>query len=289
MKCFNEQFKKLLALYPNDKSCADALLFLEQDASTPQPSSGEWDKKRVRDFVNGLRYFIKRRNPYFGYLLDNVKIIVVNPKSKTFKTMAVDDKGNLYMNPVFVSKMFGGQISSKYDQNTIDSLKDQDTEYEALKPGEKMIFGVIAHELMHIFKNHIARMGDKTKMVNVGGGPITLWNIATDIEINDELIYKWGYYLPENGIITNPDGSIKLNGKSYDCRNLSPERIYKMLEADIPDAPPDKGGNPPPKPIEVGDIVYDKKQRKYGEVISISKSGEVKIGELTKEEAKSRV
>lgn len=285
MRNFNEQFKQLLALYPEDAQCRNALLFIEQGPPSPDPNV--WDANRVKRFVAGIRQLVRRRNPYFGYLLDNVKIIVVNPNSKNFRTMAVDGKGNLYINPTFAGNLISEKEKPFYDQATIDaniaSNPEYDAEYNAMKPGEKVFIGIIAHELMHIYKNHVERMGDKRKMISIGGSPATLWNIATDIEINDELVYKWGYHLIKNGIITEPDGSIEFNGKKYQCRGISPERIYRMLEADLP--PPK-----PPEPLKPGDIVYDKKSRKYGEIISIdSTTGEAKIGELTRDEAKARV
>lgn len=289
MRNFNEQFKQLLACYPEDEQCRNALLFIEQGAQ-PTPAPDVWDTDRVKKFVAGVRQLVRRRNPYFGYLLDNVKIVVVNPKSKRFKTMAVDGKGNLYINPTFAGELITGIEKPVFDQATIDdniaSNPEYDAEYNAMKPGEKVFIGIIAHELMHIFKNHVERMGDKRKMISIGGDPVTLWNIATDIEINDELMYRWGYHLIKNGIITEPDGSIDFNGKKYQCRGLSPERIYRMLEADLPPPQPP----PPPEPLKAGDIVYDKKTRKYGEIVSIdSATGEAKIGELTREEAKARV
>lgn len=304
MKCFNEQFKQLLSLYPNDQDCIRAKRFIEQsdNLSSAQPAvssapnspptqpakSDVWDTDRVKKFVAGLRFQVKKRNPYFGFLLDSVKIIVVNPDSKNFRTMAVDGKGNLYINPKFAGSLISGTEQAVFDQNTIDIVKSKqdpnivsEVDYDSLKPGEKVFMGIIAHELMHIYKNHVERMGDRKKLIELGPGNVcTLWNIAADIEINDELLYTWGYHLVKNGIITNPKGEFEMNGKTYQCRGLSPERIYRMLLADIPP--------PAPPEIKVGSIVYDKASKKYGEVISINKKGEAKIGELTKAEAKKR-
>lgn len=299
MKYFNDQFKQLLSLYPNDANCVKALRFIEQvdslnTAQTPQSGAPAvnydvWDEERVKKFIKGLRFQVKKRNPYFGFLLENVNIIVVDPKSKDFRTMAVDGSGNLYINPLFAGNLVSGVEKSIWDQATVDKVKAQkdpnDTsgvDYDSLSPGEKVFMGIIAHEIMHIYKNHVDRMGDRTKLIELGPGNVcTLWNIATDIEINDELLYKWGYSLIKNGIITNEKGEFEQNGKTYQCRGLSPERIYRMLLADLP----------PPQPltINVGDIVYDTASKKYGEVISIDSKGVAKIGELTREEAKKRV
>lgn len=302
MKLFNEQFKQLLSCYPHDSNCKSALALLEQDSSTSTPSvsaqstapSDDWDAERVRKLIKGLRFRVRSRNAYFGHLLDKVNIVVVNPKSKTFRTMAVDGKGNLYINPLFVTKLITGLEPSVHNQAAIDANIAKDAHganaYNSLPEGEKVFLGIIAHELMHIFKDHIARMGHRTRMISIGGSKGTLWNIATDIEINDELIYKWGYYLIKNGIITEPDGSIEFNGKKYECRGKSPERIYRMLADDIKEDPnSDQSNNDDPRDINVGDIIFDKKTGKYGEVTTIDANGVAKIGELTKEEAKARV
>jgi hypothetical protein len=288
MKNFNEQFKQLLSLYPSDSSCVRALNLIETVVAPAQPDPDDvWDEDRVRRFIKGLKQVVKKRNAYFGYLLEQIKIIVVNPKSKTFKTMAVDKNNNLYINPEFASELIEGIEPPAYDEKTVETIEtrnkadNNDDVYNTLPTGEKMFLGIIAHELMHIFKNHVARMGDRRKMVKFGSTTCTLWNIATDIEINDELLYRWGYYLTANGIITNPDGTYEMNKKLYQCRNITPERIYAMLDADIAPAAPET--------INVGDIVYDKVQNKYGEVVSISPDGKVKLGELTREEAKARV
>jgi hypothetical protein len=293
MKVFNDRFKQLLSVYASDAACNDALIYIEQ--STPPPAQQPWDRARVIKFIAGLRFTVKKRNAYFGYLLDKVNIVVVNPDSKTFRTMAVDGKNNLYINPEFAVKLITGVEQAAYDQDTIDrNLQDNkhnEDVYNTLPDGEKVFLGIIAHELMHIFKDHVARMGDRTAIVKIGEQKCTLWNIATDIEINDELIYKWGYYIIKNGIITKPDGTFEMSGKTYACRGKTPERIYRELLADIPPADPndqDSDDGDSDDTIAVGDIVYDKATGKYGEVVSIDNKGNVKIGELTKEEAKAR-
>jgi hypothetical protein len=121
--------------------------------------------------------------------------------------------------------------------------------------------------------------------------PISLWNIATDAEINDELMYKWGYSLIKNGIITTTDGRLEINGQAFSVRGKTPERIYREIESSFPKDEDSQGGAPPPAPpLEPGDIVYDEASGKYGEIVAIDpKTGDATIAEITKEEAKSRV
>lgn len=284
MKYFNEQFKQLVQRYPN--------LRVEQTNEVPAENN-KWTPERIKKFIAGLRFTVRKRNAYFGYLLDKVSIQITDPNSKNNPTMSVDGFGNLFINPEFASSLFTGAEPSMYDQDTIDANIQNDPEkediYYTLPDGEKTFLGIIAHELMHIFKDHIERWGDRRKMLKTSSGQvISLWNIATDLEINDELLYKWGYYMIKNGIVTTPDGEYTMNGNTYKVRGKSPERIYNELDRDLPASDDSDGGSGPPKPFEPGDIIYDKKTKKWGEIVSISNDGDVKVGELTKEEAFAR-
>jgi hypothetical protein len=222
-----------------------------------------------------------------------VPIIVTSPDDTYVDTMCVDAKGNLYINPRFASGLLKAkEVPARYGNYKYE----EDDPYTQATDGEKQFLGVIAHELMHIFKDHMAR-GDRFPQIVNMGEPVWLWNIATDIEINDELMYKWGYYLPSMGIITKPDGTYEItvgpNPKKdkivLPVRNRSPERIHKMLLDSIPEGPPPPpgGGSGQPKPLGPGDIVYDKKTGKYGEIVSV-KNGKAKIVEITEQEAKER-
>lgn len=296
MRLFNEKFKELLKLYPNDEGCKKALIFLEQGSPS---TSSTWTPEKVKKFINGLRFTVRKRNPYFGHLLDKVPIIVVDPKDKRIQTMAVDKDHNLYINPVFTQQILSGTIESMFDEDTVGANKEEEVEegsYYTLPEGEKAFLGIIAHELMHIFKDHVARMTERyRRMVNLGGRPVSLWNIATDAEINDELIYKWGYSLIKGGILTSSDGVLEMNGQKFSVRGKTPERIYREIENTLPENEEPTDGDsadppPPLPPLEPGDIVYDKKTGKYGEIVSIDPStGAASIAEISREEAKSRV
>lgn len=285
MRLFNEQFKKILSQYPNDVGAKKALIFLENKPSSQVDTT--WPPERVKRFIEGLRFTVRKRNPYFGYLLDKIPIVVVDPNDARIRTMAVDEHHNLYINPDFVHQILSGVISSFYDEPTVTGRKGddppEDGTYYALGDGEKAFLGIIAHELMHIFKDHVARMTKNyRRVINLGGQTVTLWNIATDAEINDELIYKWGYSLVEGGIIPKPDGVLDIFKGKIAVRGKTPERIYREMEALLP--PPE-----PKEPLKPGDIVYDPTTKKYGEIVTIDKAtGQAKIAELTKEEAKSR-
>jgi hypothetical protein len=286
MRLFNEQFKRIIKQFPNDVGCKRALVFLEQGNTEP---ASKWTPERVKKFVEGLRFTVRKRNPYFGYLLDKVPIIVVDPNDRNVRTMAVDQNHNLYINPVFTQSILSGAEGHRgvSDKDTAEANKGEEPEegtYYTLPEGEKAFLGIIAHELMHIFKDHVARMTKNYKrVITYYGQPVTLWNLATDAEINDELLYKWGYTLVEGGINSAPDGTLEFLGNTLTVRGKTPERIYREMESLLP--PP-----PPKEPLKPGDIVYDEKTKKYGEIVTIDeKTGQAKIAELTREEAKARV
>lgn len=290
MKCFNEKFREILKFYPNDKNCKLALRFLE---NTDTKSAEVWSEDRVRKFLAGLRFELKKRNPYFGYLIDKINIKIVDPNNQTFRTMAVDQDHNLYINPEFTRRMVSGAEEAIWDKDVQEANAADPTleDFNVLPVGSKLFLGIIAHELLHIFKDHVARGHDKRQIVNMWNQKVSLWNIATDIEINDELIYKWGYYMVKNGIITNPDGTYEFNGTMLPCRGKTPERIYRELLALLPPPSPEEGegdDEPPDEPIAVGDIVYDKKSNRYGEVVTIDSNGNAKIVELSEKEAKQK-
>lgn len=290
MKCFNEKFREILKFYPTDKNCKSALRFLE---NTDTKSVEVWSEDRVRKFLSGLRFELKKRNPYFGYLIDKINIKIVDPNNQTFRTMAVDQDHNLYINPEFTRRMVSGAEEAIWDKDVQEANAADPTleDFNVLPVGSKLFLGIIAHELLHIFKDHVARGHDKRQIVNMWNQKVSLWNIATDIEINDELLYKWGYYMVKNGIITNPDGTYEFNGTMLPCRGKTPERIYRELLALLPQLPPEEGeggDEPPDEPITVGDIVYDKKTNRYGEVVTIDSNGNAKIVELSEKEAKQK-
>lgn len=257
----------------------------------------EMTEKEVRQMIFAIKFIIKQRNPYLAGLLESVPIIIV-PPDHDIQTMAVDMNNNLYINPNFTRDLLSGAEKPAFDKNYPYEADDPYNQ-PAVTQGEKLFLGIIAHELLHIFKYHMARMGDKTVMMSNGA---SLWNLVTDMEINDELIYNWGYHLIKSGIITEPDGTYPLTIKDKQgnpqnvilkVRGRTPERLYNELINMLPPPEPGEGGpgqpsDGSPVPILPGDIVFDPNTGKYGEVVTINMDGTAKIGELTEQEAKSR-
>jgi len=291
MRLFNIQFKELLEQYKHDANCKSALMFMEAD--TPAVPTTKWTPAYVRKFLSGLRFEVKKRNEYFGHLLDRVSIEVVDPNSEQFKTMAVDGDHNLYINPEFVSRMVSG-LEESFSVAEVQEANKDDPElqsFNALTPGTKVFLSIIAHELMHIFKDHVARGARRRKTVKINGEKISLFNIAADLEINDELLYKWGYHMTKNGVYPEPDGTFLWNNTKVKTRGKSPERIYAELLALCPPSEDGDDGDDLDldKPIAPGDIIYNKKTKTYGEVVTVDGYGSCKIAEMTAAEAKAKL
>lgn len=251
----------------------------------------------MQDYVNTLRADIYKdpKTVYFGRILQNMNIIVindVNPREVNYEvdedgnwkdeyrhplglrifgmtrpTMAVDLAGNLYIGESFILK----EIYEKFPNN-----------YEAAD----VVKAVLLHESMHISEMTFYRQQDRHPRI---------WNIATDAFINYTLIQN-GYTLP-NGIVPDKNGILTVNVMlpsgaiqvQYSLAGKSAEMIYdeliKILDLSDPAEDDDDGDPPPPKPIERGDPVYNPANGEYGVVLDPNKP-ETRI--ITREEAMIR-
>ena len=252
----------------------------------------------MQDYVNGLRAQIYQdpRTVYYGRILQNMNIVVindVNPREVNYEkdangnyvdeyrhpigaqifgmdrpTMAVDIAGNLYIGENFILKEIYGKFS------------DEQVAAEVVK-------AVLLHESMHISELSFFRGEGRRGQI---------WNIATDAYINFYLV-KNGYKLPE-GIIPDADGNITLKLPTtppielkYSLLGKSAELIYyeivKLWEPEEPEEEESEGNGPPPppRPLQRGDPVYNTKTGEYGVVLD---PGAPSTRVITKEEAMLR-
>lgn len=110
---------------------------------------------------------------FFTHILMNMTLTEVTNETEC-PTMAVDARGNLYYNPAFMDKL------------SQDELK-----------------GVLVHEAMHIVQFSFLRNGTRDRQ---------LWNIATDLVINYELV-KNGFKLPKDVLLPDSQGNWMLKTK----------------------------------------------------------------------------
>lgn len=128
-------------------------------------------------------------NPFFAYLLLYLKLHESTPDK--IETMAVDKNANLYYNPQFVNDL------------TEEELK-----------------GVLCHEIMHVALEHLIRMRSETSR--------DMWNIATDIAINNMLVNN-NITLPKCGLIPK-NNSITLDKIRVDnIESKTAEDIYAEI------------------------------------------------------------
>ena len=151
--------------------------------------------------------------PDFGYTLNQM---YMSTDTKVTKTMAIDQSGNIYLNPEFVNKL-----------------------------SENQLMGVFCHEAYHMIWGTLFRKGNKNHH---------LWNVATDCKINLYLLQD-GLELPEEAYIPTLDGDIEIYGKKYNIATMSAEELYSRLYIDTngntkkpndPKPPTGPGGDPPP-------------------------------------------
>jgi hypothetical protein len=205
------KYYKLTNIYLQD-------ILLEADQPQTKAPAGEevYDAASYDDLEIRIGMGKKRLRvvaPFLNRLLGRLNIIVVPPDSNLCPTMAVDPKGNIYINPKFSKKL-------------------TDVEF----------YTILAHEAMHIangtfFRQKVRDMHD--------------WNIATDLIINWSLL-KDGFQIPpgfygtgdkndptgaefvNTGETTTPWGTIKVideNNQLMTCEDVYDQ--IKQLKDDL--------------------------------------------------------
>lgn len=133
---------------------------------------------------------VHSKNFYFGNILLGLKIC----PTYSVDTMAVDDMGNIYINPYFGLK----------------ELSEEETT------------GVLAHEAFHVANATFFRQHGRIHK---------LWNIATDYIMNRDLV-EGGFKLPSIGCIPENKGGRfiipKLN--NVDVTDMDAEQLYDVLK-----------------------------------------------------------
>ena len=197
----------------------------------PAPENqGHFSPQEVRDMAVYLRKVLYETNRYFWHVLKDMPILIVNPDDRQLPTMAVDQFRNLYINPRFATKILDGFI---------------DESGKIITHNNPFTF-VIAHEVYHVVNRTFERQHDRNIVLQAGDQKVTLWNIATDFEMNDELQWQWKLPPPKDGLLTNEQGIGEFMGKTYQIRGKSAERIYAEILKDLEANPNIKKGPPEP-------------------------------------------
>lgn len=141
---------------------------------------------------------LAENRPFWSYILMAMDI-EQSEDSKHCPTMGVNKYGALSWNKDFVKAL-------------------SDTELQA----------VLAHEAGHIFGLTFERQNNRIH---------DLWNVATDLIINDLLIQE-GFSLPKDVLLTDKDGNYKFKnkkGKEVTCkvRSSCAEDVYEFLKKHV--------------------------------------------------------
>ena len=136
---------------------------------------------------------LNKERPFFSYVLLNMNVEKTEPTEQV-PTMGVNQFGDLYWNEKFVG-----------------TLSDDELQ------------GVLAHEVMHMATLTFQREGSRDKM---------LWNMATDIVINNMLLEE-NFSLPKGCLLTK-GGVFELEDKDgknqkMDVSHSTAEEVYDWL------------------------------------------------------------
>ena len=230
--------------------------------------SEEGSGMTFQDLLGSAFITFAKQYPFFNELLLRMKVIPVKTQKQAeesggsgymvheLPTMAVDAKGNIYVNIDFST---------------------QELSY-------KEVVGVLCHEMMHISLHHLRRAGYRDR---------ELWNIATDLAINYTLV-KDGISLPAGGLIpdtngnyTFPDGKVSIN-----VDDKTSEEIYEELQKhkdngnDVSDQGGERGEGQD-GPFDIHDYDGELSKNAAGQGISTGKMSENDIQKVVQDAADS--
>ena len=238
---FKNLNESIFAVYKNK-----VLISEETSNQQEQNSPTMMDENLFKEFdfrLTRCKTILYRDYPWFGILLAKLKTVPTND----LPTMAVDDFGNIYMNPKFTLSM-----------------------------SEEETLGVLAHECLHIMTLSFFRQ--KTRDMNK-------WNIATDFVMNKDLI-EMNMQLPKGGLIPEKRGdsyfailkdpTTNATILEVDITDMSAEGLYDEIEKAIDKDnknkkkdPKQEGEDPKKKVYQVGDRVRSKVDGRDGTVKAV--------------------
>ena len=194
----------------------------------------------VESRVKRGRFKVSKRIPTVGIFLQYLKTIF----TWDVQTMAVDDKGNIYINPTFC-----------------DFLSDDE------------IMGVLVHEAMHVFTKTFWRQK---------GRDMRLWNVCTDYLMNYYIV-KDGMKLPSGGCIPDGNGDVYFkdsdnNTHVFNIIGKTAEWLYARAVKLYKTPPDGSGGSGKPnesdKPSKPGQSDKLDKSDKPGDPTTTGGSGD---------------
>lgn len=162
--------------------------------------------KICEERVKRSRLFLYVNAPYINAIFSKLNIVYT---TDGIDTMAVDNFGNIYINPKFGAK----ELTARE------------------------FLGVIVHETFHILNETFARKHDRH---------MKLWNICTDYVMNRDILDD-GFDLPKMGCLPDADGNVVIDTPQQQYKfniknpNKSAEWLYNQIIKVLPPPPPSKG------------------------------------------------
>jgi len=256
---YRNEYDKIYNIYRTN-----VILESEQTDGADLKYSGEMDEEQFKKFqvkLGRAKLWLYKRNEFLVYanILSDLKTVpcreIVSRSGAKAKidTMAVDKLGNIFINPEFLEKLSDGEV-----------------------------IGVLVHETFHHLNLTFQRQGIRD---------MKRWNIATDYIMNRDIL-KDGLDLPSLGLIPVEEKGkfyIRDNGLNIDITNMTSNKLYDLLDEQLPDEPE---GNPPPKVgVKVGDPVIDKKNRKITGIYKgiNPQTGKAMVEPMTKQQIKDYI
>lgn len=196
--------------------------------------------KSVHDKVIKAIYLLKSKFPTIVDMLNHLRKVATYEVS----TAAVDENFNLYYNPTFIYCLPLHYVAT-----------------------------VLAHEAFHYLNNTFKRADWTTKKLKIQVDH-KLWNIATDLTMNFELV-RQGFKFPKGFFVPTKDGFFKfsdvnMGDEKLDISKNTSEQVYDFVKKNQPPATP--GGEPPPQYVpKVGDVIGDKETNTKRKIVKIDK------------------
>lgn len=201
--------------------------------------------KTAHDHVIKSIYVLKNDFPTIVDMLNHLRKVA----SYQVDTAAVDQNFNLYYNPTFM------YVLPNHFRAT-----------------------VLAHEAFHYLNNTFKRADWTAKRLKYKVNQ-RLWNIATDLTMNYELV-RAGFQFPKGFFVPTKEGIFKFSdvdmGKeSIDISKNTSEQVYNFINKIVPEQPKDdgkEGGDGPPSPPyipKVGDVVGDTETNTKRKIVSV--------------------
>lgn len=177
------------------------------------------DTAQIEEVIRSGIISARKVMPYAAPAISAMQLRI----TKDLPTFAIDQYFRLYVNPDFVKKMVdeAREISAKNKCKTCGASEHHPIAYVA---------GILCHEAWHPLRKHMKT----NKIMEIPNENFFLWNIAADLEINDDLVLAFKHCdtpricLPD--CVWLPEKIQDANGKKFQDNKFAAEYYYLLLE-----------------------------------------------------------